>query len=116
MRVLRLTRHTATPEQETELRRIYGRPGESLEIVEISETVPDAARVKALVAEHGADVLEAVLPMPILADLTNPRTGLTVPLIRAITRRELSEDGTKTAFAFSHYEKVIKVEVLTERL
>lgn len=116
MKVLRLTRHPATPEQLAELRRIFAKPGEFLEIVEISETVPDAGRVKALVEEHGAGALEAVLPMPILADLTNPKSGLSVPVIRAITRRELSEDGTKTAFAFSHYEKVIKVEVLSERL
>lgn len=116
MRILRLTRHPVVPEQLAELRRIFAKPGEFLEIVEVSETVLDAARVKALVDEHGADVLEAVLPMPILADLTHPKSGLSVPLIRAITRRELSEDGTKTAFAFSHYEKVIKVEVLSERL
>ena len=116
MKILRLTRHTATPEQISELARIYGRPESPVEIVEVSETVPDAGRVKELVREHRAVVLEAVLPMSILADLTNHKSGIEIPIIRAITKRELREDGTKTEFIFSHYEKVIRVEVLTERL
>jgi len=111
MRILRLTRHKALPEQMAELARIFGA---DIEIVEISETVPNATRVVEIVTEHSADVLEAVLPLNILADAVGSR-GVTIPVIRAITKREIVE-GTKTAFTFSHYERVVRVEVQTERL
>ena len=113
MKVLRLTRHGATPEQLDELRRIFG---DDCVVTEVSETVPDAARVTAICAEYGADVLEAVLPLPLMAEVVNPRTGVGIPVIRAITNRMLDASGEKAIFAFSHYEKVIKVEVVTERL
>ena len=112
MKILRLTRHEAGPEQRAELNRIFGAEAE---IVEISKTVANAEEVKQLVAEHQADVLEAVLPLNIVADLLNPRTGLQAPVIRAITKRELREDGS-AVFHFSHYEKLVKVEIVTERL
>ncbi|HXF44076.1 MAG TPA: hypothetical protein VNK70_01275 [Candidatus Paceibacterota bacterium] len=111
MLVLRLTRHPATPEQVAALQRIYG---SDVEIREHSETVPNAARVKELVAEYGADVLEAVLPLQMVAEVL--REVPDVPLIRAITNRVFDETGQKAAFVFSHYERVTKVEVVTERL
>lgn len=111
MRVLRLTRHTASPEQLTELARIYG----DIEVAEVSETVPDAARVKELVAEHCVDVLEAVLPLPLLAQCVDPRNGVGIPVIRAAMSRALDDSGNAT-FTFSHYEKVNRVVVETERL
>ncbi len=111
-KIIRLTRHPASEEQLVELRRIFGSESE---IVEISETVPGSARVRELVEEHSASVLEAVLPLPILAEVINPRTGVTIPVIRAVMNRELKEDSN-AVFTFSHYEKVLKIEVQTERL
>lgn len=111
-KVLRITRHPASEDQLKELQRIFGA---DVEIVEVSETVSGAARVAELVKENEASVLEAVLPLPILAEVINPRTGVTIPVIRAVMNRELKEDGTAT-FTFSHYEKVLKIEVQTERL
>lgn len=110
-KILRLTRHAAEPVQIAELRRIYGADSE---IVEISETVPNVDRIRELVVEHGATVLEAVLPLPLMADAVGPR-GVKIPVIRAITKRVLAPDGSAT-FPFQHYEKVLKVEVVTERL
>ena len=112
MKVLRLTRHPADEAQLSELRRIFG---EEVEVVEVAETVPNVERVKAIVAEHGADILEAVLPLPLLAECVGPK-GLSIPVIRAITIRKLDESGGNATFTFSHYEKVVKVEVVTERL
>lgn len=112
MKLLRLTRHPAVPEQLTELRRIYG---EGVEVVEHSETVPNVERVKEILTERAVDVLEAVLPLPLMAQCVDPRNGVGIPVIRAITVRELQPDGTAT-FRFSHYEKIMKVEVVTERL
>lgn len=112
MRILRLTRHEASSEQLAELRRVYGADSE---IIQIFETVPNAQRVREMVGEAQADVLEAVLPMTLIAELTDPRSGVKFPVIRAITRRELIADGS-AIFHFDHYEKVVKVEVVTERL
>ena len=113
MKVLRLTRHPATPEQLAELQRLYG---PNAEVVEHSETVPNAGRVAELVTEYGADVLETVLPIALLADVLSLRSSVKVPVIRAITNRVLETDGQKAAFVFSHYERYIKVEIVTERL
>jgi len=112
MKVLRLTRHPAEEVQKAELRRIFGA---DCVIVDHSETVPGVERVRELVREYQADVLEAVLPLPIMAEVVNPRTGVGVPVVRAITKRVISEDG-EVSFPFQHYEKVLKVEVLTEQL
>lgn len=111
-KILRLTRHAASEAQKLELNRIYG----EVEILEVSETVTGAARVKELVEEAAADVLEAVLPLPMLAEVLNPRAGIAVPIIRSVMNRELVADGVTATFTFSHFERLVKVEVITERL
>lgn len=110
-KILRLTRHPIVPEQLAELKRIYGADAE---IVEVSETMPNAARVVELVREHSADAVEAVLPLPLMAELLKV-IGET-PVLRAITRREFDATGIKTMFVFDHYERIIRVEVVTERM
>ncbi len=112
MKILRLTRHPAEERQLSELHRLFG---EDVEVVEVAETVPDVERVKAIVVEYGADVLEAVLPITLMAKCVDSRDGLGVPVIRAITVRHLEPDGS-ARFEFSHYERILKVEVVTERL
>jgi hypothetical protein len=112
MRVLRLTRHPAGEEQRAELCRIFGA---DCVIIDHSETVSGVERIAELVQEHQADVLEAVLPLPLMAQAVNPRAGVGVPVIRAITQRVIAEDGS-ASFPFQHYEKVLKVEVQTERM
>jgi hypothetical protein len=113
MRVVRLTRHVASEEQLRELRRIYG---EDVEVVEVSETVPNVGRVKEIVIEHGADVLEAVLPLPVIAEAVNPHSGIGIPVIRAKMTRILDESGSNATFTLSHYEQVERVVVETKRL
>ena len=109
-KILRLTRHALLREQDAELRRIFG---SDLEIIQVSETVPDVARVLAIIEEHRPDVVEVILPHSLTAALT--RAGLVIPIIRAITRRVLHEDGTKDA-PFSHYERIIRLDIVSERL
>ncbi len=99
------------PEQRTELTRIFG----DMEIVEVDERVPDVERVKQLVMEHNADVLDAILPLKLIADLTHPKSGFSTPVIRAVTRRE-ERAGQEPLFHFSHYEKYVRVEVVVEKL
>lgn len=112
IRVLRLTRHEASPEQVEALRCAFGK---DLEIVQVSETVAGAAAIKALVQAHGADVLEAVLPLPLLAEVCDPERGVGVPVIRAVMDREVLPDGS-VAFRFRVYERVKRVVVDTEPL
>lgn len=116
--VLRLTRHALadTPEQpgpqRLALQRIYG---PDVQIVEISETVQDAARVAALISEYHADVLEAVLPLPLVAACLDPRTGVGVPVIRAVMDRELQPSG-EPLFTFRGYERILRITIETEPL
>ena len=109
MRVLRLTRHKPTREQVNELVRIFGN---GVTVINVSETVPNARRVAKLVKEHRADVLEAVLPIGLLAEVIKT---VKVPVIRAVMKRRLKADGS-VEFVFDHYERVVKVEVIAERL
>ena len=106
-----LSRHQATEPQLAELRHLFG---DDVSLTLVSETVPGAARVKELVAEHGATILVAVLPMPLVAELLG-KGGLEVPFVRAAMERELQGDGS-AIFYFSHFEKVVKVEFVVERL
>lgn len=112
MRILRLTRHAVSSEQLAELARIYGT---DVEVVEVSESVPSVERIKELIAENSADVLEAVLPLPLVAQSVDPRNGVGVPVIRAAMNRVMDDSGNAT-FTFSYYEVVKKVVVETERL
>ncbi len=112
MRILRLTRHPANVAQLKELDRIFG--GDA-EVIEVSETVPSGERVKELVKVHQAQVLEAVLPLPILAEVVHPKTGVQIPVLRAAMVRDLKPDGS-AAFTFSHYEKVVRMVIETEQL
>ena len=117
MKIVRLTRHEAGPEQISELCRIFG---QEAEIAMVSETLPSdgkqaVARFDQL--SEGADVVEAVLPINLLEAVLkfsafSKKGGV---VIRAITERKLDEAGQAT-FAFDHYEKIVKVEVITERL
>lgn len=111
-KILRLTRHPADDAQVAALKAVFG---DNIVIVEISATVTGVAEVVALIAEHGATVFEAVLPLPILAEVLNPRNGISVPVIRAVMDRQISEDGTAT-FIFARYERVVKVVVETAPL
>jgi hypothetical protein len=86
------------------------------EVVVHDQTVKDAAEVLALCEKHGAAVMEAVLPPAILADLTNPRVNTQgIPVIRAQMAREVDAAGNVT-FTFVRYERILKVEVVTEPL
>ena len=120
MKILWLSRHNMTNEQITDLRRIYG---EDIEIKHYTNTVNSWKDV----AEIGedCDVLAVVLPPAILADLTNPRNN-TKPVIRAIANRietgntivnpATGKEEKEFKFVHAGWEKVIKIEVITERL
>ena len=118
--VLGVTRHSDMSSEHAEalqaaVTKLTGESGPH-QVAIHGETVKNASEVMALVEEHGAAVVEVVLPPAILADLTNPRNNPGTPVIRARMERELSEDGTTATFTFDVYERIIKVEVVIEEL
>ena len=79
-KILWLSRHNMTGEQYVDLKRIYG----NIEIKQVSKTVNGWQDVVDL--GYDCDVLAVVLPISILADLTNPRNNRK-PVIRAKSNR-----------------------------
>jgi len=119
-KILWLSRHGMTEEQEKDLKRIYG---DDIVIKQYTATVNGWQDV----AEAGkdCDILAVVLPPAILADLVNPKNN-TKPVIRAIANRvetgktiiNPATGKEEKEFMFKHvgWERVIKIEVITERL
>ncbi len=118
-RILWLSRHTMTVEQLTDLQRIYG----EVEIVTFDQSVASWKDVVA--AGEDCDVLAVVLPPAILADLTNPRNNAK-PVIRAKANRvptgqtvlnpATGKEETEYKFEHAGWERVVKIEVITEDL
>ena len=115
MNILRLTRHEASAKQKAELARIFGK----VKVTRVSETLPATPREAVTRFDElarGFDVVEVVLPVNLLESVLKfSRLGQKGRIIKAVTERQLTEDGG-VEFSFDHYVKVIKVEVVTERL
>jgi len=109
--VLRITRHPLQPEQEAALRSLY--PRAKLKILNYAGTVTGVEDLQQLIHDLKPDVIEAVLPLNLLAGLLSV-VGDSIPVLRAVMKREL--DGDQARFTFSHYERVHRVHVLTEPL
>lgn len=116
MNILRLTRHDAGAAQIAELTRIFGQ----VDVWQISETLPTNSREAVARFDElakGFGVVEAVLPVNLLEAVLKfsqfcQKGG---EIIKAVTERQLTEDGG-VKFDFDHYVKMIKVEIVTERL
>jgi len=115
--VLRLTRHEATPEQIAALRAYFG---PDVRVTEVNENFPNTpkeavARFDALAARY--DAVEVVLPVGLLEAVLKFSfftTNAGGQVFRAVMEREITDNGA--VFAFSHYERVISVSVVTERM
>ena len=118
--VLWFSRHNMTEDQIDDLKRIFRSD------VTIHHVSANAASWKDVVeAGSNDDVLAVVLPPALLADLTNPRNNQK-PVIRAIANRVATGNQVinpatgklEDEFKFVHagWEKVVKIEVVTERL
>jgi len=117
--ILWLSRHEMTPDQLSELKDIYG----DVDVRQSDMTVASWRDV--VEAGKDCDVLAVVLPPAILADLTNPRNN-TKPVIRAIANRvptgktvvnpATGKEEAQYAFQHAGWERVLRVQILTERL
>lgn len=120
MKVLWLSRHTMTDEQISDLKRIYG---DDVELKSSDMTVNSWRDV--VTAGEDCEVLAVVLPPAILADLTNPRNN-SKPVIRAkanrvatgktITNPATGKEEAEYCFQHAGWERVLKIEVVTEQL
>ena len=118
-RILWFSRHNMTDAPIDDLKRIFG----EIEIHYVSANASSFRDV--LEAGKDDDVLAVVLPPAMLADLTNPRNNQK-PVIRAIANRvptgqQVVNPATgklEDEFKFVHagWERVLKIEVVTERL
>lgn len=109
-RVLWLSRHEPQDEQVKELESKLG-PG-PVEIVQVSATINRAKEIVDLMKIHGCDEVVVVLPINLLADFIRIADK---PPIRAVMNREVDANGNAT-FQHSHFERVVKVEVVTTPL
>lgn len=120
MKVLWFSRHNMTETQFADLQRIYG---DDVHVRQVSATASSYKDV--VIAGNDCDVLAVVLPPAILSDLVNPRNN-SKPVIRAVasripTGREVLNPATGTLekeYAFEHvaWERVLRIEIVTERL
>lgn len=123
--VLRITRHEASPEQMKALkdavRKLVGVPEKgdfNINVIQFPQTLNSPEHFFQVWEENGKPpVVEVVLPINMLASILESirRQGLDVHIIRAIMNR-VDLGGGEVRFEFAGYEKVIKVEVVTERL
>jgi hypothetical protein len=118
-KIMRLTRHAATEEQVDALEEKYG---EGINIVHETESLPSTpreavSRFDELTQQAWAYVAEVVLPINLLEAVLKHsqfvKNGGIV--IRSVMNRQVDSEGNAT-FTFSHYEKIVKVEIVTEPL
>lgn len=128
--VLRITRHALDEERMTFLRDVFGN-----DLLVVTEDIRygdnPVANVSALIErteQEGDDrkviALEAQAPFPVLVKLVDAKLALGVDLIRAQFARDEGgraivrgqDAGGRDILAFSHYEKLERIEFLTRPL
>ena len=104
------SRHPATEKQREELREKG-----FTNIIRVNATAESGSDAweKCVAAVDGKtpDAIMAVLPIPLLSELL--RVAGDTPVIRAVMNRTVHEDGSAT-FTHDHFERVLKVKVVTE--
>lgn len=120
VKILWVSRHTMEMNQIADLQRIYG---VDVEVKQFADNIESAKQVVELGSD--CDVLAVVLPPAFLADLTNPRIN-TKPVIRAIANRVATgktivnpatgKEEPEMKFEHAGWERIVKVEIVTEKL
>lgn len=110
MKILRLTRHALSEEQAAELDRIY--PGAQVEQVDRQLDPINVVRQFDELTQ-GFDVAEVVLPLQSIQAILNysefvQNGGVLIKSIMVSDR--------EGSFSFSHYESLLKIEIVSERL
>ncbi|MBX5436867.1 MAG: hypothetical protein IRZ33_06590 [Alicyclobacillaceae bacterium] len=116
LRVLWWSRHPPTPEQTRVLEERLA-PDRGVECLQVDRSAQSAAEVVDAFQVSGAEEMVVVLPLHLLAGLVAEleRRGLAVRPLRAVMERTVGADG-EVSFAFRHFERILQVDVQTERL
>lgn len=120
MRCIRLTQHETAPEQIEALTKIYHDLTPE-NIVTLNVTLPAnskeaAAEFDRLVGD--AELVEVVLPTNLLEAVLKFSAWSKLPassLLRSVMTRTTNADN-QVEFVFDHYERILKVEIVTESL
>ena len=111
-KLLWFSRHEMSPDQSADLTRIFG----EVEITQISKTINSAYDLKAEI--EAADIIAIVAPINIQQQFL--KLSADKPVITATSERILtkSDDGSegKVVFQFKNWQRLIKIEVVTEIL
>jgi len=111
-KIVRLTRHVMTAEQADELERIY--PGAVIKQIDVTlPTEPRAAVSRFDEIAANADVVEAVLPLPITQAVLNHSRFVKEG---GVLIKSVMLSDRQGGFTLSHYERVLEVKVVSERL
>jgi hypothetical protein len=136
MRVLWVSRHYPLLAQIRELQRIYGA---DIEIVQMRGYIPNAEAIVQRAKEVGAEVIVPVLPLSMIAKLTEmqKKDGFTLLFAKmkmvactknleeatmiameAPERRTIITygDGFARVFEFERFERIVEVKLVTEAL
>jgi len=136
MRVLWVSRHYPLLAQIRELQKIYGA---DIEIVQMRGYIPNAEAIVQKAKEVGAEVIVPVLPLSMIAKLTemqkkNGFTLLFAKMKMVACTKNLEEatmiameaperrtmitygDGFARVFEFERFERIVEVKLVTEAL
>lgn len=117
-KVLWISRHQMTPEQLRDLERIAGG---QVELNQYGESVMDIRELAPLL--HGVDLIAAVLPTHLLAQLLRLADG--IPVLQAVSERRATgrllalPDGRREreyAFVHAYWQQILRLELETVRL
>ncbi len=116
VKIIRLTRHPLQGGQLDALREVARQllGDDNIVVVQHEGTIGATDEVLALVRQHGASLVEAVLPLGLLAGVVPALQGRNIPVVRAIMARTV-ENG-EALFRFEGYELIEAVDVRTRRI
>jgi hypothetical protein len=105
IRILWISRHPIRDEQLSELHGIFG----MYSVTQVSRTFKSAAEIVVLAEEMEATEIVAILPLHLMAQLTQTR----YKPIRAVMHRHVDPETGGVTFLHSHFERVERVDVVT---
>ena len=106
-KIVWLSRHDPQKSQIEELKKFFG----AVEIVQVSAVINNVSEIIKIMEENGAEEIVVVLPPNLISELLR----LGVKPLRAVMERILHDDGS-VEFKHSHFERIIKIEIITKRL
>lgn len=106
--ILWLSRHSANNKQIKELEEVFN---DTVDIIKVSATIQTPREVKDLMAKFKCDDVVAVLPLSMLAKMTN----IGIRPLRAVMSRELDNQG-EPVFHHEYFERIFDVNVVSRSL